>query len=71
MIIGGKDKERVRLLEVENKLNKDLYEELIADLKQIQLALIKEGGVGKLTEDPYWKLSHDIGRCMARKDFYK
>lgn len=68
-MIIGKDKERVRLLEVQCKLAYELIETLRNDLEIIQRHLEKTDGTP--LGDDYWRIPNDIGRCSGHLDYYK
>ena len=64
MIIGEKDKERVRLMEIDLKLARELIEQIRSDMEDI----VHEGETFGLVETvlpPYCKLYQDIGRCSG------
>lgn len=69
-MIIGKDKERVRLLEVECQLAKELIETIRNDMERIRDELYDKNIVD-ITSDPYWKLSDDIGRCSGHLISFK
>ena len=70
-MIIGKDKERVRLLEAQCGLAYELIESLRSDLETIQARLEKDIGVGALTNEPYWRIPHDIGRCSGHMSSFR
>lgn len=63
MIIGEKDKERVRLLEVYLRLANELINDIRDDLDEIGAKMCSEGI--DTTNYPYTKIFHDIGRCSG------
>lgn len=63
-MIIGKDKERVRLMEVDLKLAKELIEQLRSDMEEIAHELETKAFVETIFP-PYQKLYHDIGRCSG------
>lgn len=63
-MIIGKDKERVRLMEVNLKLARELIEKLRSDMEEIAHEL-ETNHLGETVLSPYWKLYHDIGRCSG------
>ena len=66
MIIGSKEKERVKKLELECSLSRELIESLKNDLVTIS----KQLGAEKIVcDDGYlWKIPNDIGRCQGHLD---
>lgn len=64
MIIGEKDRERVRLLEVHLKLANELIEEIRGDLEEIAEKL-RSDEIVDTTDYPYMKLYQDIGYCSG------
>lgn len=63
-MIIGKDKERVRQLEIEAKLAKELITAIRSDLEVIAKDL-REKELVDTTSVPYYKLYEDIGRCSG------
>ena len=63
-MIIGKDKERVRLMEIDLKLARELIEKVRDDMEMIAKDLAKKDPA-ILANDPYWVLYHDIGRCSG------
>lgn len=63
-MIIGKDKERVRLMEVELKLARELIEQLRFDMEKIAHEL-ETNTLVETALPPYYKLYHDIGRCSG------
>jgi hypothetical protein len=63
-MIIGKDKERVRLMEVDLKLARELIEQLQSDMEEIAHEL-KTNTLVETMLPPYYKLYHDIGRCSG------
>ena len=63
MILGSKKDRRIRALEIENRLAKDLIESLKHDMIMIHDAIEKEQGTSKVIDDPYRRLNYDVGRC--------
>ena len=64
-MIIGKDKERVRLMEIDMKLAIDLISDIEYEMEQIAQQL--ESNKIDTTSWPYYKLYHDIGRCRGLK----
>lgn len=69
-MIIGQDKERVRLLEVEVKLSRELIEHLRNDLEEIGEAMKKED-ISKATNYPYMQIFEDISQCTGHLDSFK
>ena len=63
-MIIGKDKERVRLMEVDLKLARELIEQLQSDMEEIAHEL-EANNLAKTVLPPYHKLYNDIGRCSG------
>ena len=63
-MIIGKDKERVRLMEVDLKLARELIEQLRSDMEEIAHEL-ETNTLVEIVLPPYYKLYHDIGRCSG------
>lgn len=64
-MIIGKDKEKVRLMEVDLKLAREqLIEQLRSDMEEIAHELETKGLV-ETGQPPCYKLYHDIGRCSG------
>jgi len=63
-MIIGKDKERVRLMEVDLKLARELIEELRSDMEEIAHELQTNHFVEAM-RPPYYKLYSDIGACSG------
>lgn len=62
-MILGKDKDRVRNLEIECKLAMELLSAIRSDLITVREAVVDDIGVEKTIEWPYMQISYDIGRC--------
>lgn len=69
MIIGT-DRERVRKLEIEARLTRELIEHLRKDLETIGEALKKEESISCI-DDPYYKIYDDIGRCNGYLEYFE
>lgn len=70
MIIGEKDRERVRLLEIYLRLANDLIKGIRSDMEEIAGELYNEGIVNT-TDYPYAKLYEDIGKCTGHLESCK
>lgn len=70
-MIIGKDKERVRRLEVQCKLASELIESVRDDLEEIRDHLRADIDIGVCSRDSYWKIPNDIGRCSGYLSYYK
>ena len=63
-MIIGKDKERIRLMNVDLKLARELIEQLRSDMEEIAHEL-ETNNLVETVLPPYHKLYHDIGRCSG------
>lgn len=63
-MIIGKDKERVRLMEVDLELARELIEQIRSDMEEIARKL-QTNNIVETVFPPYSKLYHDIGRCSG------
>lgn len=70
MIIGMNDRERVRKLEVECKLSRELIKHIEEDMREIAEFLRDKTDLDT-TDIPLINLWDDIGRCVGHLDYYK
>ena len=70
-MIIGKDKERVRQLEIECKLARELIETVRSDMESIRDYLYNDTVCINIADDPLWRLSNDIGRCSGHLNYFK
>lgn len=63
-MIIGKDKEKVRLMEVDLKLARELIEDLRSDMEDIAYE-VATNNIVETGRPPCYKLYHDIGRCSG------
>lgn len=70
-MITGKDKERVQMLEIENKSAKELITKLKDYMEESRNYLIKTYGVDILIKGPLVNLTFGIGRCEGFLESFK